>query len=88
LNLKSEVGRGDLTQSAGRECHSSGLAVFEKYASAFLMSSRLSILRHLILANFGIQVETSTPLADPPLQTAINLLGLQPKICPNGSLKF
>jgi len=27
LNPKSEVDRGDLTQSAGRECHSSGFAV-------------------------------------------------------------
>lgn len=29
FNPKSEVGRGDLTQSAGRECHSSGITVFK-----------------------------------------------------------
>ena len=29
FNPKSEVDRGDLTQSAGRECHSSGLTVFK-----------------------------------------------------------
>jgi len=28
LNPNSEVDRGDLTQSAGRECHSSGFIVF------------------------------------------------------------
>jgi hypothetical protein len=56
FNLKSEIGRGDLAQFAGRECRSSGAHRIIKYGSAFLKASRLSILRHLIPANFGIQV--------------------------------
>ncbi len=56
FNPNSEVDRGDLAQSAGRECHSSDLTVSFRYASVLLMSSRLSILHHLIPSNIGVRV--------------------------------
>jgi hypothetical protein len=53
FNPKSEVGQDDLKQSAGREFVK--LQRIYKYASAFFKASRLSNLRHLIPANFGIR---------------------------------
>jgi hypothetical protein len=48
--LRAAIGR------LSRSARLSGAHRIKKYGSTFLKTSRLSILRHLIPANFGIQV--------------------------------
>jgi len=58
LNPNSEVDRGDLTQSAGRECHSSGIAVSEDTAmpSSSHLGSASCAISSPPTSEFGLKV--------------------------------